>query len=139
MNEHDKLAIADEMLETAIELYLDSQKYFSSLHLAGAAQEIYGKWLMMNGSRNFDTVLLDAMGASPDNRKSLLKSVNRSKNSVKHIDNKDDRYVVLQPQEDAYMKILTAFMEYRELERGMTNNINRLSTYISERITLVSE
>ena len=59
MEKFDKLAIADEMLESAIESYLDGQKYFSALHLAGAAQEIYGKWLRINGGQDFTTMMLD--------------------------------------------------------------------------------
>lgn len=40
-----KLTIAAEYLNTAIELYFRGDAYFSALHLAGAAQELFSKFV----------------------------------------------------------------------------------------------
>ncbi len=101
MNKFDKLDIADEMLETAIELFLDEKKYFSSLHLAGAAQEIYGKWIRINGGKDHTTSMLDIYAKlvdEPLDRKSIIKEDKRPKNTIKHFDNKNDRYAFLNPK-----------------------------------------
>ncbi|MDP5138730.1 hypothetical protein ORJ04_22550 [Rheinheimera baltica] len=133
MERFDKLDIADEMLESAIESYLDNEKYFSSLHLAGAAQEIYGKWLRINGGQDFSTMMLnqaEKIFDEPINRKSVKKEDKRSKNSIKHMDNKSDRFTDLQPQMDSFMAISEAVAEYLMLQRPETSNITRFKNYL---------
>lgn len=133
MNKFDKLAIADEMLEKAIETYLDDKKYFSALHLAGAAQEIYGKWLCINGGQDFSTFMLDnaaKMFDEPLDRKAIKKSDKHSKNTIKHLDNASDRYALLEPQIDSFMQISEAVTEYMMLKREETVNICRFKEYL---------
>ena len=82
MEKFDKLAIADEMLESSIESYLDGQKYFCALHLAGAAQEIYGKWLRIKGGTDFSTMMLDQASQifdEPIDRQAIKKKINALK------------------------------------------------------------
>ena len=43
MKRYDKLHIADEMLDSAIEEFLDNRRFFAALNMAGVAQELYGK------------------------------------------------------------------------------------------------
>src|SRR5690606_35235377 len=106
MEKFDKLDIADEMLESAIEAYWDAQKYFPALHLAGAAQEIYGKWLRINGGQDFSSMMLDHAGKifeEPIDRKAIKKEDKRPKNSIKHMDSELDRFARLNPQLDSFM------------------------------------
>ena len=120
MEMFDKLDIADEMLESAIESYLDAQKYFTALHLAGAAQEIYGKWLRINGEQDFSTMMLDHAGKIFEeriDRKAIKKEDKRPKNSIKHMDSKSDRFTHLNPQFDAFMMLSEAITEYLMLKR----------------------
>ena len=132
----DKLKIADELLETAIENYLDKKKYFSALHLSGAAQEIYGQWLRYNGSQDYSSFMLDQAGkifASQGgviNKESVKKSDKYPKNTIKHLNNKNDRYTNLNPEFDSFMQITEAIMDYSFLKRIETNNIVRFKEYI---------
>lgn len=133
MEKFDKLDIADEMLERAIESYLDAQKYFSALHLAGAAQEIYGKWLRINGGQDFSTTMLDHASKifeEPIDRKAMKKEDKRPKNSIKHMDSESDRFAYLNPQLDSFMAISEAVMEYSLLQRPETANIERFKSYL---------
>tara|TARA_B100000700_G_scaffold36466_1_gene35773 strand:+ start:949 stop:1374 length:426 start_codon:yes stop_codon:yes gene_type:complete len=133
MEKFDKLDIADEMLEGAIESYLDSKKFFSALHLAGAAQEIYGKWLRINGGQDFSTLMLDHASKifeEPIDRKAIKKEDKRPKNSIKHMDSKSDRFAHLNPQMDSFMAISEAVTEYLMLQRPETVNIKRFKNYL---------
>jgi len=133
MEKFDKLAIADEMLESAIESYLDNEKYFSALHLAGAAQEIYGKWLRIKGEQDFSIMILNEVAKFSDSlldRKAIKKEDKRPKNSIKHMDNKSDRYAFLNPQLDAFYVMSEALTEYMMLKREETANIIRFKKYL---------
>ena len=132
MNKFDKLDMADEMLESAIKLFLDDKKYFTSLHLAGAAQEIYGKWIRINGGKDHTTSMLDIyekLVTEPLDRKSIKKEDKRPKNTIKHIDNKNDRYALLNPKLDSLITLSEAVTEYIKLEREKTVNIERFIEY----------
>ena len=133
MDRFDKLDIADEMLESAIGSYLDAKKYFPALHLAGAAQEIYGKWLRIKGGQDFSTMMLnhaEKMLDEPLDRKAVKKADKRPKNSIKHMDNQSDRFADLNPQLDSFMAISEAVTEYLMLKRPETANIARFKSYL---------
>jgi len=133
MEKFDKLAITDEMLESAIESYLDNQKYFSALHLAGAAQEIYGKWLRIKDGQDFSTMMLDhavKIFEEPIDKKAIKKENKHPKNSIKHMDNESDRFACLNLQLDSFLIISEAITEYMMLQRKETTNITRFKKYL---------
>lgn len=133
MENIDKLLIADELLETAIDCYLDQNKYLSALHLAGAAQEVYGKWIRSNNGQNLSTLMLNEYekhtGDKID-RKALNKADKHSKNTIKHLDNKGDRFAQLNPKLDSFMQISEAVTDYMLLKRSETTNIARFKEYL---------
>lgn len=133
MEKIDKLLIADELLETAIYCYLDQNKYLSALHLAGAAQEIYGKWIRSNNGQDFSTIILNEYekhtGDKID-RKALKKADKHSKNTIKHLDSKGDRFAELNPKLDSFMQISEAVTDYMLLKRSETVNITRFKEYL---------
>ncbi|ELT7571700.1 hypothetical protein [Vibrio cholerae] len=133
MEKIDKLLIADELLETAIDCYLDQNKYLSALHLSGAAQEIYGKWIRSNNGQDFSTLMLNEyekqLGVKID-RKVLKKSDKHAKNTIKHLDSKSDRFAQLNPKLDAFMQISEAVTDYMLLRRYETENITRFKNYL---------
>jgi hypothetical protein len=45
----DPLSVAYELFESALRLYFEGNSYFASLHLAGAAEELFGKLLRQRG------------------------------------------------------------------------------------------
>ena len=135
MQKFDKLLIADEMLEAAIELFLDDKKYFPSLHLAGAAQEIYWKWIRINGGKDHTTNMLDIYEKhidEPLDRKSIKREDKRPKNTIKHFDNKKDRYAFLNPELDSFMLLSEAVTEHTILKRAKTGNIDRFIKYFKK-------
>jgi len=135
MQRINKLDIADEFLEDAISLYLNEKKYFSALHLAGAAQEIYGKTLRMDKEQNYSDFMLDQVvkifkkdGIEID-KKAVKKSEMHPKNTIKHINNKKDSFATLNPQLDSCSKILEAIMDHAFLKRKETSCIETFKEY----------
>ena len=129
MQKIDKLIIADEFLETAIEHYLSGENYFSALHLAGAAQEIFGRWLRINQKQDYSTSILDQNekffnehGFSID-RKEGKRVEKHPKNTIKHINNKEDQFAQLKPELDACLEICCAIEDYSSLGREETESI----------------
>src|SRR5271157_5637521 len=88
---YSKLDIAKEYLNTAMQCYLDGVNYFSAMHLAGAAEELLGRWLHET-DRSFTRHLKaqKAMatietGKTPTD-KEIINYLNWSKNAIKHMD-----------------------------------------------------
>ncbi len=137
-NGFDKLKIADEIMESAIESYLDQKRYFVALNLAGVAQEIYGKWIRINGGKDLPSQSLDnlekihTMSGDEFNRKKFVRLGNSAKNTIKHFDNANDRYATLEPHFDSYLQLIEAFVEHNRLKRPTTNNIIKLEEYIKQ-------
>ena len=133
MKKIDKLNIADEMLDKAIECYLDDKKYFAALHLAGAVQQIYGKWLRIEGQQDFSTMMLnhaENLFDEPIDKKAIKKEDMRPKNSIKHMDSQSDRFAYLNPQLDSFLVISEAVVESMMLQREETANIIRFREYL---------
>jgi hypothetical protein len=138
MKKIDKLLIGDEFLETAINLFLDEKKYLSALHLAGASEEVYGKWLRCNGSQDYSNFMLDQTGnifkehGIEIDKKSVKDFDKHSKNTIKHLDGINDRYALLNPEIDSFIQITEAIMNHSFLKRDESVNIKRFKNYIVE-------
>jgi hypothetical protein len=132
----DKLTIADEMMESAIESYLDHKRYFAVLNLAGVAQEIYGKWIRINGGKDLPSqsmAILENVHKETGEefeRGKFIKLVNLPKNTIKHFDSVSDRCAILEPNLDCYIQLVEALAEHKHLNRPVTDNIARLEAYI---------
>lgn len=49
---HERLALAKEQLNTALDLFLDHRNYSCAITLAGAAEEIFGRALTNKGGKS---------------------------------------------------------------------------------------
>lgn len=132
----DKLEIADELMESAIENFLDSKRYCSALNLSGVAQEIYGKWIRISGGQDFPSQTLDIFEKISSynndgfNRKETKRIGNHPKNTIKHFDSAADRFAVLEPVLDSFIQLSEAYVEHRRLNRPSTKNIKRFEQHI---------
>lgn len=66
----------------------------------------------------------------PLERKEIKKEDKRPKNTIKHFDNKNDRFALLNPQLDSFVIISEAVTEYLILKREETDNIKRFKEHI---------
>ena len=93
-----KLTVATQQLDTALRLYLARKEYFSAITLAGAAEEILGVYLKLHKQPNaFDEDLRSTLRVyrwlhgEDGSRDSIQKTINRVKNSSKHMGGKGDQ------------------------------------------------
>ena len=135
----DKLDIADEMLDLAIDQFLSERNYFSAINLAGVAEELYGKMLRISGKRDMQTELIDevirdaeAQGVTHISRREWQKTSVFNKNSIKHFDSASDRYIEIDAFTEARLTIAQAFKNFRLLERNPTQNTERFLEFAHE-------
>lgn len=142
-----KLTIASEYLTRAIELYFRDDSYFSALHLAGAAQELLGKFVERSGGVSAHTSL--AQGAArisrhlnphgvPSTERQMKDIINQAKNRVKHLNNVGDDVVEFDPQTFAREMLDLAVSEFYQLlgngaELEISDEIERYNRYQVER------
>ena len=128
----DKLEIAKEMLEAAIEEYLDHGRLFAAYNLAGVAEELFGKFVRLSGNKDsltetVETVkaLSEKMGWEVDNDKAIKKIASRTKNSIKHMDSHEQRHVEANIEDEVRWKINDAISNYDKLEFAHSPNVDR--------------
>jgi hypothetical protein len=129
---HDKLNIADKMLDGAIRAFLDSKQFFVALNLAGVAEELYGKAIRLSGGMNSQSSLielaksiarLDGDGELKDS--DLFKVSVMHKNGIKHFDTEEQRYIEIDVEDEARSAIGCALTNHTQLDRQFTPNVQR--------------
>lgn len=89
----NKIAIACELLDRSLRLYYEGDSDYSALHLAGAAEEIFGAYVKKHGGETaFESLrsaaveisaYLDENSAKSD-PKEIADIMNHAKNNTKH-------------------------------------------------------
>lgn len=138
-----KLAVASEYLTRAIELYFRGDSYFSALHLAGAAQELLGKFVERSGGVSAHTslaqgavrisALLDPDGV-PSTEREIKSIINHAKNRVKHMNDVGDDVVEFDSQTHARDMLDLAVSEFYQLwgegaDLQISDEIERYNRY----------
>ena len=84
-----KLDAAINQLDCAIRLFIDEQEYICSITLAGAAEEIIGKYLDVKSAHK---ILADGLASKYDISEKIIRDehLNAAKNWLKHNDKKED-------------------------------------------------
>jgi hypothetical protein len=124
----DKLDIADEMLDAAIEEYLDKRRGVVALNLAGVAQELYDKALRINNEQDTMSKIADESftlckqsSTSEATLKEFKKIVAHVKNAIKHFDSTVDRYIDFDPNKEARLMIAVALNDKAQLNRSSSD------------------
>jgi hypothetical protein len=128
----DKHQIAIEYIETAIKLF-DENKYYSSLHLSGAADQIFHDTLLdreVEPTKTTDARLAKKLeslyqGDHPS-RESIEKVMDHSKNAIKHV-KRGDGYiyeVYMRPNMDAFRMIRRAIKNARLCDINLGSEVN---------------
>ena len=129
---HDKLDIADEMLDGAIKAFLDSKQFFVALNLAGVAEELYGKLIRLNGGMNSQNSLIELAKAIARNDGDveltdidLFKVSVMHKNGIKHLDTEEQRFIEIDVEDEARSAIGCALTNHTLLDRQFTPTVQR--------------
>lgn len=131
-----KLKIACELLECALRLYYEGCSDFAALHLAGAAEELLGRFVeRIGGESEFASLQRGAMRISKclneDGKESKSKNIaaliNHAKNASKHMDQNDIDHVVFDPRAET-RKIL---------DRAVPNFYNAMTEFELDETELI--
>jgi hypothetical protein len=128
-----KSDIALQQIETALDLYLNNKDYFSVITLAGAGEEILGQLLKEAGKENSlgqRTASLvgmyDALSQKRVEERRARNDLNRARNSIKHMDDKNaDFRVEMDPAVEAVDMLYRAIENYYSLCSNLTPNMQK--------------
>ena len=124
---YKKIHIAEEYLNDAIQLYF-AGKYFSAIHLAAAATELFeGHLPPPSGILNLTVKAQKAFeycetGKAPKDA-DAKRIINHEKNAIKHMDSVSDSEVNIDSQSMAIFWIENALSNHRKLGLGQSKNI----------------
>jgi hypothetical protein len=140
-----KLDIAKELLESALFHYYETQSYFASLHLAGAAEEVLGRYVENTGSKSSFASLRDGAvriseilygEENSSCEKSIAQVMNSAKNSTKHMNEKNDDRVFFDAKsaaKDLLDRAVTNYyhlMQYYPLDES--ENLRRFNNELTQ-------
>ena len=120
------MSVACELLERALLMYYRGDSYFASLHLAGAAEELFGRYLerqdaksAFNSMRKDGVELVNALSADamPITTKGMERLMNHGKNRTKHMNETDDEIIDFAPCDEAKEVLDRAVSDYYQLMR----------------------
>ncbi len=136
LKKYEKIDIASQMLETALSLFIEGKDYFSALQIAGACEEIFGKYLQLNGvetslesnAKTFISMKKNLSGID-STVKDTINSLNKSKNSIKHMNDSSDTFVIMDPTGEAYDTLDRAIENWWKFGKSSTPLINKFLDY----------
>jgi hypothetical protein len=130
---HYRTDLALAQLETALKLYFENGDRGSIVTLAGAADEVFGKYLERGGRKSSFNTLVAAVTAirerifgetlSPEEVKGIADRANSARNSLKHIGEAD--IVKFDLEAEARDMLFRAIDNYWSLEQKLSPTMER--------------
>lgn len=117
---YTRVELAENQLQAAIGLFVSGGDRFSVITLAGAADVILSRLMINAGQENFTETAMKgelARGNEVGTREEFGRGINDTLciNELKHMDQGEDGYVDLDPEECAVAAILKAIANYVQL------------------------
>lgn len=130
----NKLKVALNHLQMAIDLFLSKKDLFCVITLAGAAEEILGQY----ATRADETKMVDllcsslAQNHSTDisNCKFKKSCLNIARNTLKHFDSKDSEIIEIDPENEAITMLLRAVGNLYFHDKSVTHNTPQFLLWI---------
>lgn len=132
---YNRLELAQNQLESAIGLFVSGGDRFSVISLAGAADVILSRLLIARGIENFTEFSLRHerdRGGDPGAREAYGKMLNDTLfiNHLKHMDDGDDGFIEIDPDECALAAILKALANFVHLAGKQHNFVQAFMAWI---------
>lgn len=132
---YSRLELAQNQLEAAIGLFVSGGDRFSTISLAGAADVILSRLLITRGTENFTEFSLRLerdRGGDPGSREAHGKSLNDTLfiNHLKHMDDGDDGFIEMDPEECALAAIIKALANFVSLAGKQHNFVQAFMAWI---------
>jgi hypothetical protein len=119
---HQRIDLAVEQLDVALELFLSKRSFVSALTLAGAAEEILGKNISHRGKEtsleheySLIAPVQELLRRQEYKRADFFREKNRVRNAAKHMDKAMEPDVVADLEDEALWMIVRAYENYRRL------------------------
>ena len=138
-----KQRVAMELLDRALQMYY-AKSYFAAIHLAGAAEELFGAYLALwkAGKPAADSIhdeAIKSLGYGPEEKaplslsKAVYRSIFHSRNRTKHMNAVDDHDITFDPVREAETVIDRAMSNFLEVayELGIRPS-RRMNRYYDE-------
>ena len=130
-----KFDVANNHVQTAIDLFLEKKDYLCALSLAGAAEEILGQYAKReNKTPMLDlicSVVNEELSSSIDHKTLKKEFLNKAKNTIKHFDNNESEYIEIDPESEAIMMLLRAIGNLHYQNRTVTTNTPAFFEWVS--------
>ncbi|MHB8066894.1 MAG: hypothetical protein ACYDIC_03225 [Desulfobaccales bacterium] len=134
MPSYHRIEIAKAHLHRAIVLFIDEDDFINAITLAGAAEEVLGKFArkadMTTVMDDLTDILHNKAGGKLDKKKIRNDYLNRIKNILKHFEHGDEELVEIDPQEEATSMILRAMTNLFRVEGKLTEHAEIFYNYI---------
>ncbi len=124
---HDKHCVALAQLETALRLFEEGQDLFSVITLAGAAEQIFGRFLKERGESNSldslkqaATAMHEALFTEVAGAKVFADRANRARNALKHHTPGQPHTITCDLRAEAIDMVDRAISNYWRLEQSLT-------------------
>ena len=134
---YERKHVALAQLETALKLYFEAQDFFSTITLAGAAEEILGKLLSAKGVNNsLDSIertsvaIHQKLFGATLSPKEVVERANRARNCLKHYNLASPLTATLDPKQEAKDMLQRAIDNYWLLEGELTLSMERFQREI---------
>src|SRR5438270_847536 len=111
LKSYSRFELAENQLTAAIGLFVSGGDRFSVISLAGAADVILSRLVINHGQENFTELSLKReleRGGADETREAHGKSMNDTLfiNQIKHMDDDEDGFITMEPEECALGAIL---------------------------------
>lgn len=119
---YERLLLAKEQVDTALDLFLDHRNYSSAITLAGAAEEIFGRALTEKGGLSALDSSYRSMAEFHQmlhgeelNKKKFVSKENRARDALKHLQEEQGPTITIDLEEAACWMLVRAIQNGREL------------------------
>ncbi len=138
---YQRVELAAEQLDVALELFLSGRSFVSALTLAGAAEEILGKALVHGNQEPWLEQEYDIVAepekirrGEPYKYKYFLKEKNRVRNAVKHMPDASSSSIDTNMEDEALDMIVRARTNYRLLSLPSTRQMDQFDSWFSTNV-----
>lgn len=136
MPSYHRIEIAKAHLHRTIVLFVEEKDFINAITLAGAAEEVLGKFAseanLTPAMEELTDSLHNKLGGSIDKKKIRNDYLNRAKNSLKHFNQGDDETVEIEPEEEAISMIVRAATNLFLVEGQLTEHAEIFYDYIKK-------
>jgi len=141
---HEKLDIACQQLNTAIDLFFDKANHYSVITLAGAAEEILGRYMELIGKQSSLTGIVKGTAFVHKHlygeelpHKTFKMLANMARNSIKHLDSDQDLTVTFDSKEEMIDMLVRATDNFYGLEIPESNQVKSFNEWYMSNVVSV--